>query len=84
MPDVFLRSEKARRAVVGEAKTGRDLETRHSRAQLLAYLMFLRDYSNGLLVVSVPWPSVIQARSLLAHIQRSNGLSVPTLVLDYK
>lgn len=75
IPDVFLKSEQAGFALIGEAKTVRDLEREHSRSQFVAYLQYLSTYPSSLLLVAVPWTCAAQARSLLQLLQRRHGLS---------
>jgi hypothetical protein len=56
--------------IIGEAKTKTDLDTRHSREQLCAFLSHLAQHKDGLLVLAVPlhaWnygKSVIRAAKL--------------------
>lgn len=83
IPDMFLKSELAGFAMIGEAKTLRDLEREHSRNQFVAYMQYLATYSSSLLLVAVPWMCAAQARSLLQMLQRRNGLTdVPVKVID--
>jgi hypothetical protein len=69
-PDLYCKQERGQYVVIGEAKSAGDIETRHSREQLKAYLTHLKQYSNGVLVIAVPWHTVGQARSLIRMLQR--------------
>ncbi len=82
-PDLYCAAVDGQPVYVGEAKTVNDLESRHSRDQLAAYLRFLSVRGTGSLVVAVPWRAVPSARSLVRSIQRLNGTrSVPTFFLE--
>jgi len=83
IPDMFLKNELAGFAMIGEAKTVRDLEREHSRNQFVAYMQYLATYPSSLLLIAVPWTCTAQARSLLQMLQRRNGLSgVSVKVID--
>lgn len=69
-PDLYCKQNRGEYVVIGEAKSAGDIETRHSRDQLMAYLSHLKQYSNGVLVIAVPWHAVGQARSLIRMLQR--------------
>ncbi|PYE26361.1 hypothetical protein C7410_103280 [Paraburkholderia silvatlantica] len=73
VPDVFASSAFANFALIGEAKTASDIETRHTRTQLSAYLAFLSNFESSLLVLAVPWYCTNQIRSLVRAIQRTTG-----------
>lgn len=82
IPDVFLRRPVRGVLIIGEAKTSRDLETKHSREQFAGYFKYLSHHPGSILVVAVPWYTVNQAKSLLWHIQRrcnADGVSIVVL-----
>jgi hypothetical protein len=72
-PDLYCTSLGGQPLCIGEAKTLGDLESKHSRQQLTAYLRFLLTFAPGLLVVAVPWHAVPAARSLVRAIQRQSN-----------
>jgi len=83
IPDVYLGIGPGRALTVGEAKTPADLETKHSRAQLMGFLSHLADHPGSRLVVAVPWYTVNQAKSLLRHLQeRTNSHAVKLVILE--
>ncbi len=82
-PDLYCTSVGGEPICIGEAKTLGDLESKHSRQQLTAYLRFLLTFRLGLLVVAVPWHAVPAARSLVRAIQRqSNTRAVNTHFIE--
>jgi hypothetical protein len=80
VPDLYCEVRDDQHIYLGEAKTSRDLEASHSRAQLVAFLRFLSSRGTGVLVIAVPWRSVPAARSLVRALQR---LSATTSVATY-
>jgi len=83
VPDVYAQRLGPKTVIVGEAKTPRDLESRHTQAQLIAFLGHCTQVPGSVLVLAVPWPVTRFARSLLGAIQRHLGLpGVRTIVLD--
>jgi len=56
-PDVYANFPLQARAIVGEAKTSRDLESFHTTGQLEAYFEHLGGKSSGELWLAVPWIS---------------------------
>lgn len=82
-PDLYCEASVQRAIFVGEAKTARDLETRHSKEQFAAYLRYLGLHERGCLIVAVPWYAVPRARSIVRSLQRLTGMSsVSTVFLD--
>jgi len=67
IPDLYISST---RLILGEAKTARDLETKHSREQYAAYLIKLSQFQNSMFILAVPWYCVPQAKSLIARIKK--------------
>jgi hypothetical protein len=83
IPDVFAQNGSLGRMVIGEAKTASDIETYRSRKQFEDYLQLLGLQTHSLLIVSVPWHCVNQARSLLRSIQKkTNTHHVEIIVLE--
>jgi len=82
-PDVFFRQTIRGISIIGEAKTSRDLETKHSREQFAGYFKYLSSHPGSILVVAVPWHTANQAKSLLWYIQkRCNARDVSIVVLE--
>lgn len=80
VPDMYLRIPINQQLIIGEAKSAGDLETRHSREQLAAYLRYLALYPNSIFIIAVPWFVVNQAKSLIWSIQKRNNASNVNLV----
>lgn len=82
-PDVFCRTIGGEHVLIGEAKTARDIENKHSRDQFKAFLVCLKQGQSGTLVVAVPWHAVGQAMSLIRFLQReTDTMAVKTVFLD--
>ena len=72
-PDFYCESRERQETLLGEAKTAHDLEARHTRDQLAAYLRYLAPLGNGILIIAVPWRCVPSAKSLVRSLQRQSG-----------
>lgn len=82
-PDVFCRPISGEHVLIGEAKTARDIENKHSRDQFRAFLVYLKQCQSGTLVVAVPWHAVGQVMSLIRFLQReTDTMVVKTVFLD--
>lgn len=82
-PDVFCRVIGGGLIVIGEAKTTRDIETRHSREQFRSYLLYLKQCTSGTLVIAVPWHAVNQVKSLIRMLQRETStMHIRTVFLE--
>lgn len=84
VPDVFVpRIGNNVHFIIGEAKTARDLETRHSQVQIAAFLKRCNEERDSIFILAVPWDKVPSAKSLLKRIIKVNDLrNVNTLVLE--
>lgn len=84
VPDVFVpRVANNTNYIIGEAKTARDLETRHSLAQITALLGQCNEEPNSIFILAVPWDKVPSAKSLLKQIIRTHGFqNVETVVIE--
>jgi hypothetical protein len=82
-PDVFCRTIGREHVLIGEAKTAGDIENKHSRDQFRAFLVYLKQFQSGTLVVAVPWRAVGQVMSLIRFLQReTDTVVVKTVFLD--
>lgn len=82
-PDVFATDVPTTRTLIGEAKTAADLETKHSRAQIAAFLEYLVHTPGGLFVLAVPVGVKPRARWVLRELGRPLGADAPqTEVID--
>jgi hypothetical protein len=82
-PDLYATDAPTTMVIVGEVKTARDLETAHSRDQLLSFLTHLSIFPNPVLMLAVPWTMRIRAQQLLSNLSAEAGTpDVTTLVVD--
>jgi hypothetical protein len=72
VPDAYANAQVGE--TVGEAKTHRDLENRHSVNQMEAFLQYCGRRDGSLFVLAVPWHRVAYARNLLGRICRRTGI----------
>lgn len=83
VPDVYANSSRHKKAIIGEAKTARDLDTRHTEAQLLSFLKYCSFNKGASLILAVPWDLVRYARSLIKDLKRRcQAEKVKTIVLE--
>ena len=83
VPDVYANDGEGRQLIVGEAKTARGLESRHTRAQLSAFVRRCAQVDQSLLVLAVPWHVERFAKSLVRKIQSQvDGCRVSVVVLE--
>lgn len=84
VPDVFVPSVGSQGAIVGEAKTGRDVESPRTAEQLRAFLTWLCCSPGSVLVVAVPWNIVPSARCVVRLLRSRCGADgVDVVVLDH-
>lgn len=68
-PDVFFSSDTL--LVIGEAKTSRDIETRHSLKQYRSYLKKCSVFSGqSYIVMAVPWTDTALIHNLLKRVAK--------------
>lgn len=83
VPDVFANGLAGGGVVVGEAKTAGDLERRHTREQLGAFLRYCATRPGSVFVFAVPWHATRYARRLIEIVRRACGCScVTSFVLE--
>ena len=66
-PDVFVRDDA--KTAIAEAKTGADLDRKHTHDQMNSFLAYLEASSNGLLVLSVTGRFADRAKTMLRFIR---------------
>lgn len=70
------------KCIIGEAKTYRDIETKHSSRQLESYLQYCAVVEHSaLLIVAVPWAYYPTARQLLTNIAKRNNFNRNTFIV---
>lgn len=72
-PDLYCRLHDGLQVLIGEAKTAGDIDTRHSREQFRAFLLYLTQYPAGTLLIAVPWFVVNQAKTVIRALQRTTN-----------
>lgn len=83
IPDVYATLLKEDIVIIGEAKTVRDLESRHSKRQLEAFLKHCFNKRKAILIIAVPWDLVNSAKSLIRFLKKkSNTESVTVKFLE--
>lgn len=69
VPDVFAVTVPRSLTIIGEAKSFSDLYTPHSRAQIRAFLRFLRYSVSPRLILAVPAPAHASAHGILTALK---------------
>jgi hypothetical protein len=83
VPDVYAFDAPLTTVIVGEAKTGDDLETQHSKKQFEAFLAFLGRQQTGIFILAVPWQLKRRAEAIISNISAaSDAITVKTILLD--
>ncbi|WP_434510492.1 hypothetical protein [Desulfitobacterium sp. AusDCA] len=80
-PDLYFCFNKI--LIVGEAKTSKDVERTHSKAQYLSYLKKCSIFEGkAYLLLAVPWIEKITATNLLIQMKKCNQINCNIEVLD--
>ena len=83
VPDVYAGPTREGGFIIGEAKTARDIENRHTRAQLLAFLKRCGEDERTVLIMAVPWEMERFTKALLEILKcRASAQKVSTVVLE--
>lgn len=84
IPDVYATSfSKDKQIIIGEAKTARDLDSKHSEKQILSFLKHCSNNKNSLFILAVPWDLVRYARSILNDLKiKCQAKSVRTIIIE--
>lgn len=83
VPDVYAFDAPLTTIIIGEAKTRDDLETEHSRQQIVAFLSFLGHQNTGIFILAVPWQIKRRAQGIVSTLREAAGAeSVKTVTLD--
>jgi hypothetical protein len=82
-PDVYAADVPTTTVVIGEAKTGDDLDTEHTRKQLLDFALFLKLYPGSSLLLAVPWSLRARAQFLLERTaEEADAFDLNLVVID--
>jgi hypothetical protein len=83
VPDVYAMGRDGIGLVIGEAKTARDVENRHTLEQFTAFMKLCSLSPDSCLVIAVPWWLVRLARAMVATVERRQRITnVRVVVLD--
>jgi hypothetical protein len=74
VPDVVVPRAFSGRFIIGEAKTRSDLESKHTVAQLEAFVCGCQRHEGSLFLLAVPWDVTVLARHLVEAIVEKAGL----------
>lgn len=80
-PDLFASDLPTTFEVLGEAKTGSDLERPRSHVQIVAFLDHLALQECGWFYLCVPPPSVARAHQVLSRLKQAHHGSVTAMVI---
>lgn len=80
-PDVYAKSRRFDREVIGEAKTPGDLDTTRSKKQLEAFLRRTAVNSSHALILATQWDYVRHADSILKHLCNSINILQPNYAI---
>ncbi len=83
IPDIYCRFSSSQYLIVGDAKTPRDLDTKHSKLQMEAFISHISTQGNGLFLIATTWATTNRAKSILKRIKQSlTANSVEVLVIN--
>lgn len=83
VPDLYATDVPTTATLIGEAKTRADLETKHTREQITAFLVYLSQTPNGIFALSVPLTAAATARRMLSQLKAPfDDSGTRTFVLD--
>lgn len=72
-PDLYARDQGAARTIIGEAKSARDVDTLHTRAQLKEFFEHLACERDGMLWLAVPLARAGEAFRVARGVRSSTG-----------
>lgn len=81
IPDVYF--WHADQLIIGEAKTYRDFDRPHSRAQYDSYIEECKSFwGDATLVVSIPWDLVATAKNYFRRLKKNVGANIPIIIVN--
>lgn len=81
-PDIVVRTLVSKRTIFAEAKTPRDIDTKHTRAQLKAFFEHLTMEYQGVLWMSVPLAHAGTAIRVAIEVRREFRLATVPLIVS--
>jgi hypothetical protein len=83
IPDVYVPETMRSGLIIGEAKTARDLESRHSIEQIEEFIRACQDHKDSFFVLATPWYATRLAKALLRDVEsRTHSQNVTSIVID--
>jgi len=83
IPDVYAKILSNSKEIIGEAKTARDLDSRHTEEQLCAFLRYCSNNDNTFFILAVPWDFTRNAKSLIEYLKiKCHARSANTIILE--
>lgn len=74
VPDVFVINAPGYEFIIGEAKTARDVDSRHTMKQVEIFLRKCAESEKSFFVLAVPWYMVGLAESIVEHYRKKIGV----------
>lgn len=82
IPDVFAKCISEDLEIIGEAKTGADIQSRHSEEQLQSYLKYC-DVNHSIFILAVPYIFKAFANNLLRSLRpQTESLRAKIFIID--
>jgi hypothetical protein len=83
VPDVYAFFFSKPIRIIGEAKTPRDLMTKRSEQQIVAFLRYCSINPMFIFVLAVPWDHEKYAKNMITYLKRDfDALNAKTIVLE--
>lgn len=83
VPDVYVSLTSNHQLIIGEAKTSRDVDSKHTKKQVKAFLQKCAEYESSLFVLAVPWDMVRLTKAIVKNLQNEVGAqNVEVIVLE--
>jgi hypothetical protein len=83
VPDVYVPKTAHSGLIIGEAKTARDLESRHTVEQMEEFLRACQDRKDSFFVLATPWYATRLAKALVRDVaSRTRSENVTSIVID--
>ena len=80
-PDLYFRHNNT--LIIGEAKTIKDYETKHSKDQYITYLQECQKFTGeALLVLCSSWTISLSYKTLIRFIKRQNGFDTKVVIIS--
>lgn len=80
-PDIYYKETLEEYCVIGEAKTGPDLDRHHSRLQISAFLEHCKLWERSIFLLAVPWNYERRGKNLSKFIRDECGATDVTILV---